>query len=467
MPAGVGALCSVIRLGMNATNTPTSLITPSTPTSPHIDWHHKGLDHHALWRSERGALPPKRVVVADDTLNADTAYRLACEGTGLLWQGDFQNAKQLLQALARRLERPKPASKQALRLAKKVAKAEGNNTETLTPPAPAPALAIPLPSGQAFHLHRQAQAHRARVLGMVLLPLSADYSLDLRRAPDAKDACAQAYGIADADTPASVVSLREILGLIGAYEWRKAGVEIADLGHAPNNRIHPHYGVYSPVRGEYLALIAAALVPFRAAKGHGAGANPFSPQAQQAPQAGMTAFDVGTGTGVVAALLARGGIDSIVATDTDPRAIRCARANIKRLAVMEQVQIQTTDMFPEGLASLIVCNPPWLPARANAPIERAIYDEGSVMLLAYLNGLAAHLEPGGEGWLVMSDLAELLGLRTAAFLRQAIADAGLVVLGHTHARPLHRKAQDPNDALFAARSKERTTLWRLGVAPLH
>jgi hypothetical protein len=28
--------------------------------------------------------PPKRVVIADDTLSADSAVRLACEGTALL-----------------------------------------------------------------------------------------------------------------------------------------------------------------------------------------------------------------------------------------------------------------------------------------------------------------------------------------------------------------------------------------------
>ena len=54
------------------------------------------------WRAENGTPAPRRVVRADDTLSADSAYRLACEGTGLLWQGDFHNARQLLQALARR-----------------------------------------------------------------------------------------------------------------------------------------------------------------------------------------------------------------------------------------------------------------------------------------------------------------------------------------------------------------------------
>ena len=62
-----------------------------------------------------------------------------------------------------------------------------------------------------------------------------------------------------------------------------------------------------------------------------------------------------------------------------------------------------------GLPPLVVvCNPPWLPARASSPIEHAVYDEGSRMLRGFLSGLAEHLAPGGEGWLILSDLAEHL-----------------------------------------------------------
>jgi hypothetical protein len=43
------------------------------------------LDNLPTWRAESGAAAPRRVVAADDTMSADTAYRLACEGTGLLW----------------------------------------------------------------------------------------------------------------------------------------------------------------------------------------------------------------------------------------------------------------------------------------------------------------------------------------------------------------------------------------------
>ena len=62
----------------------------------------------ARWRSEAAVPPPKRVVLADDRTTADTAFRLASEGTALLWNGDYQNARQLLQAITRRVERKPP-----------------------------------------------------------------------------------------------------------------------------------------------------------------------------------------------------------------------------------------------------------------------------------------------------------------------------------------------------------------------
>jgi methylase of polypeptide subunit release factors len=381
-----------------------------------ISWSDSGQTHEARWRSESGAAAPRRVVVADDTLPADTAYRLACEGTGLLWQGDFQNARMLLQALMRRVDR-KPA-KAAAKAAQKMAEAT---------------------AAEAFHLHRQAQAQRARVLSSLLIALEGDYAIDLRRAPDLRQACTEAWGAATGER--SVASLRELLGLVGAHEWRKKGVEVPALGAAPNNRIHPYYGVFSPVRGEYVDLVAAAALPSKA-----------------------LAFDIGVGTGVLSALLVRRGVQRVVATEQDPRALACARDNLQRLGVLAQVQLQSADLFPEGRAPLVVCNPPWVPARPSSPIEHAVYDEGSRMLRGFLTGLAAHLEPAGEGWLILSDLAEHLGLRSREQLLGWIAEAGLKVLGREDIRPHHAKAADAGDALHAARAAEVTSLWRLAAA---
>ncbi|MFC5498882.1 methyltransferase [Caenimonas terrae] len=375
-----------------------------------LEWVEQEQPRSARWRSEAGSAPPRRIQPADDTMTADAAYRLASEGTGLLWRGDFQNARQLLQALARRADRK--------------------------PRKGAPA--GPAEPGEAFHRHRMAQGQRARILSMLLIELAGDYAIALRRAPDLRLACAEAWG--PPDGMPSVASLRELLGLVGAHEWRKKGVEIAALGPAPNNRIHAHYGVFSPVRGEYIDLVAQAPLP-----------------------ATTLAFDIGTGTGVLAALLARRGVQRVVATDQDPRALACARDNMARLGLAQRVEVVEADLFPPGRAPLVVCNPPWVPGRASSPIERAVYDEGSRMLRGFLAGLAAHLGPGGEGWLVLSDLAEHLGLRSRGELLEWIEAAGLQVLGRSEARPHHPKASDPDDPLHAARSREVTALWRLGA----
>ena len=79
--------------------------TPETPAQSGIEWREGDVLHASPWRSEAGLPPPRRVVVADDATSADVAYRLACEGTALLWRGDYQNARQMLQAIARRIDR--------------------------------------------------------------------------------------------------------------------------------------------------------------------------------------------------------------------------------------------------------------------------------------------------------------------------------------------------------------------------
>ena len=367
-----------------------------------LHWTEDDTPHSARWHSEAAAPPPRRVVVADDRMPADTAHRLVCEGTALLWRGDFHNARQLLQALARRVDptRRKPKAPPATPLA-------------------------------AFNRYRLAQAQRARTLGMLLIPVDADHVIPLRRAPDVRQACLEAHG--PADTP-YVMSLRELQGIIGAHEWRKKGVPVAAL----NATIHPHYGVFSPVRGEYLELVDNAPLP----------------------TTGLV-FDIGTGTGVLAAILARRGIARVVATDQDPRALACAAENIKRLGLEAQIELIQANLFPPGKAPLIVCNPPWLPARPATPLEHAVYDPDSRMLRGFLQGLAAHLEPGGEGWLILSDFAEHLGLRAPDMVRETIAAAGLRVIERLDTRPAHPKVSDTTDPLHAARRKEITSLWRL------
>ncbi len=383
-------------------------------TEPFLTWSENDTARTARWRSDQTM--PKHVQLADDTMTADTAYRLACAGTGLLWRSDFQNARQLLQALVRRIDKPK-----------KSRRPKANGTE----PA----------AGAVFHTHRQAQAQRTRILSQILIELNADYSIALRRAPDVQAACTQALGPSDGQP--SVISLRSLQGMVGAFEWRKNGVEVPALGEAL--RIYPHYGVFSPVRGEYVALVANAPWP-EAMKTH------------------PVAFDIGVGTGVLSAVLARRGAAQVVGTDTSERAMACALDNLQRLGLQNQVQLLQAQLFPPGQAAVVVCNPPWLPARPTSLLEQAVYDEGGQMLDGFLKDLALHLCPGGEGWLILSDLAEHLGLRTRETLLDKITQAGLRIIGRTDIQATHPKAQDETDPLHFARSAEVTSLWRLAAA---
>ncbi len=369
-----------------------------------IDWTETGIAHSAHWHSESATPPPRRVVHADDSMTADAAYRLACEGTALLWRGDFHNARQLLQALGRRVDR-KPAPR-------------GES------------------GSQAFHLHRRARGHRARVLGKMLVLLDAEFRLNLRRAPDVQRACTEAYG---PPTTPMAIALTELLGVLGAHQWRANGVEVPAL----DTRIHPHYGVFSPIRGEYVDLVAHTPLPATARHG--------------------IAFDLGTGTGVLAAVLARRGFARVVATDISPRALTCARDNIDRLRLTAQVEVAGPALFPHERADLVVCNPPWLPARPTSTVEQGVYDPDGGMLRDFLDGLTAHLRPDGEGWLILSDLAERLALRTRTDLLTAIDTAGLHVVDRIDTRPQHPRATDPTDPLHTARAAEITSLWRLAA----
>lgn len=366
-----------------------------------VRWTEAGLSRTARWRSANGRPAPSRVEVVTDSLTADDANRMASQGIAMLWQGDFHNARQILTALDRRVGSGKK--------------------KTADSPA------------DEFYRHRQSRSHRARVLGLLLVPLDPGPVVPLRRSPDIQAAAEEAYG--DVSEP-SVVSLHELVGAIGAHEWRRNGVWVDAL----QGRIHPHYGTFFPTRSEYVDLVAAAPLPSE-----------------------ELAFDVGTGTGVLAAVLARRGVHRVVATDNEPRAIACATENLRNLGLQDRAEAVLADMFPPGRAPLIVCNPPWIPATPHSSLDNAVYDPGSRMLFRFLNELSDHLEPGGEGWLVLSDLAEHLGLRTRDQLLGAIGSAGLRVLARLDTRPTHPKASDRNDPLFEARAAEVTSLWRLAT----
>ena len=384
--------------------------------------------HQARWLSESNHAAPTRIVLVDDKTTADEAYRLACEGTSLLWRGDFHNARQLLQALNRRIERTNERSEQ-----RKIKKAANKTAKSKAEFDSLNSKKIP----NLFHQQRQLQAQRARILSRLLLELDSGYVSQLRRAPDVSAACIAAFGQLDKSIDEScVLSFRDLQGALGAAQWREKGVPIASLGLS----IFPHYGAFAPTRHEYVQLLLDAPLP----------------------AVHDVAYDIGTGTGLLAIILAQRGINQVIATDLNPRALACAKENFTRLE-LANVQLQQADLYPTDapLANLIVCNPPWLPAKPSSPLEYAVYDANSKMLRGFLQGAKTHLAEQGEVWLILSDLAEHLQLRTREELLGWFADSGLKVKYRFDTKPKHGRSQDESDSLFAARSSEVTSLWCL------
>ncbi len=366
-----------------------------------VAWREGGAERRARWLSA-STDPPGRLGAADDRTTAREAQARVRRGEGLLYRGDYQNARQLLAALGRRVQP---------RLGRSPAR-----------------------GAEAWRAERERRRIEREVLSRILIPIEAGFRIPLRRAPDVTSAVAEALG-PEAALP-GVLPLRDVLGMIGAHEWRRRGVPVPALGAS----VHPHYGVYAPIRGEYVELVARAAAAW--------------------PVAGQRALDVGTGTGVLALVLARAGA-AVIATDVEPRAVACARENVERLGLAARVEVRQADLFAEAEADLVVSNPPWLPDEANTPLERAVYDPGGSFLERLVLGLPSHLAPGGEAWIVLSDLAELLGLRPPGHVAALAARAGGRAADADAARPAHRRARDAADPLHAFRARERTRLFRL------
>jgi methylase of polypeptide subunit release factors len=368
-----------------------------------VRWHEAGAARSAAWRSESSPRPPHRVEIGDDRTRADDAFRRACEGVSLLFRGTWGNLHQLLAALARRVDarrRPPPAD-----------------------------------LAEAFRAHRQHQAYSHQVLSKLLVELDARYQLALSRGPDVREACREVWG--PCEKP-SVTTLKQLLGMVGAHEWRKAGIRLPALG---DTLLRPHFGVFAPIRSEYVDLVA------------------------QAPLGVVQrAFDLGTGTGVLAFVLARRGVPRVVATELEPRALQCARENAAAFRLEDRVEIAECDLFPDGRADLVVFNPPWLPERPHSRAERALFDPGHSLVHRFLRELPEHLSPGGEAWLLLSDLGERLGVTPPGLVREVAMAKGLAVVGESTAKARHRRAGDESDPLFAARSQETTHLYRLAPA---
>jgi hypothetical protein len=145
-------------------------------------------------------------------------------------------------------------------------------------------------------------------------------------------------------------------------------------------------------------------------------------------------------------LLARRGVVRVLATDNDARAIACAADNIRRLGLASAGRGRQAEIFPPGQAPACRLQSALASRAGRHRARAAVYDPDSRMLQGFLAGLASHLSTARRGWLILSDLAEHLGLRSRDELLAAFARAGSRWPGVSTPSPtFHGRASDRND----------------------
>jgi release factor glutamine methyltransferase len=154
---------------------------------------------------------------------------------------------------------------------------------------------------------------------------------------------------------------------------------------------------------------------------------------------GGTVLDVCTGSGAIAISAALAGARSVTAVDVSRRAVLTARLNARLNGVrVEAVRGDLLGAVPDRRFDVIVSNPPYLPADADAlPARgRARHTEagttGRVLLDRLIDAAPAHLAPGGVLLVTHSSVngedATLERMR-AAGLEPAVAERRRGALG--------------------------------------
>jgi len=124
---------------------------------------------------------------------------------------------------------------------------------------------------------------------------------------------------------------------------------------------------------------------------------------------GSLAVDVGTGSGVLAIVLARRGWE-VVGVDVNPEACACAWLNTVANGVDDRVSVVLGDglsVFRSRVFDQVVSNPPYLEGRGESLFEKAIHDPGKRFLVKLLVLSKKVLRPGGSLVVAYSSLGGL------------------------------------------------------------
>ncbi|WP_297470061.1 HemK2/MTQ2 family protein methyltransferase [Thermococcus sp.] len=121
---------------------------------------------------------------------------------------------------------------------------------------------------------------------------------------------------------------------------------------------------------------------------------------------GERALDVGTGTGLIALLMAKKA-RYVLGVDINPNAVELARKNA-RLNGIKNVEFKVSDLFErvEGKFDVITFNAPYLPGRPEEPIDFALVggERGREVIDRFIAEVPDYLSAEGRVYLVQSSI---------------------------------------------------------------
>ncbi|ASJ11645.1 HemK2/MTQ2 family protein methyltransferase [Thermococcus thioreducens] len=157
---------------------------------------------------------------------------------------------------------------------------------------------------------------------------------------------------------------------------------------------------------------------------------------------GDRALDVGTGTGLIALLMARKA-RFVLGVDINPLAVELARENA-RLNGIQNIEFRLSDLFENvsGKFDVITFNAPYLPGEPEEPIDLALVGgkSGREVLDRFIREVPEYLKPCGVVQIVQSSITgvdetikqlEKAGLRGKIAARMHVFFEDIVLINAT------------------------------------
>lgn len=143
-------------------------------------------------------------------------------------------------------------------------------------------------------------------------------------------------------------------------------------------------------------------------------------------------LDMGTGTGLLALLVARRGGRTIVATDSNPEAVKNARFNAHYWGFSERIDVRGPahlfDSVQGERFDVILFNAPWIEDEPRTLYETALYDKNYAVITEFIQRAPDHLTPEGRILLQYSKISELTGHGSIQNLHDVIEASGLTIV---------------------------------------